>query len=178
MPVRTPLIDRRRFLAAGAAAAGLVTGGTLAAAATKTPRTAASRGSRPRTGSDAGDTDVLVIGAGLSGLHAALLLEENGARVQVIEARPRTGGRVWTLFDLPGHPEVGGDSFGGAYGRVLDRVRKLELPLLDSSPRRALSPGLDLVLGGERITPERWRDHPRNPFTGPLRERMPWEVAG
>ena len=179
MSVRAPLIHRRRFLAAGLAAAGLATATAGApAAAAQAGRAAAPRGSRPRSGSGAEDTDVLVIGAGLSGLHAALLLEENGARVQVIEARARTGGRVWTLFDLPGHPEVGGDSFGGAYGRVLDRVRKLELPLLDTAPRRALSPGLDLVLGGERIAPERWRDHPRNPFAGPLREHMPWEVAG
>ena len=46
--------------------------------------------------------EVLVIGAGLSGLHSALLLEELGAQVQVIEARRRIGGRVYTLHDRPG----------------------------------------------------------------------------
>jgi monoamine oxidase len=40
--------------------------------------------------------DVLVIGAGAAGLTAARTLEEQGRSVIVLEARDRTGGRVWT----------------------------------------------------------------------------------
>ena len=131
-------LSRRQFVAlattaAGSAAAAAV-GATLAAGDDATVRP----GAPGRRGTTYTDTDVLVIGAGLSGLHAALLLEENGARVQVIEARDRIGGRVHSLYGLPGNPEAGGNGFGGAYGRVLDRVRQFQLPLLDYTPRRAL----------------------------------------
>jgi monoamine oxidase len=40
--------------------------------------------------------DVLVLGAGVAGLVAARALSQQGARVAVIEARDRIGGRVWT----------------------------------------------------------------------------------
>jgi monoamine oxidase len=40
-------------------------------------------------------TDVIVIGAGLSGLVAARELEARGHAVRVLEARDRIGGRVW-----------------------------------------------------------------------------------
>jgi monoamine oxidase len=39
--------------------------------------------------------DVIVIGAGLSGLVAARELEARGHAVRVVEARDRIGGRVW-----------------------------------------------------------------------------------
>lgn len=38
--------------------------------------------------------DAIVIGSGLSGLNAAMLLEEQGMTVQVLEGRNRVGGRV------------------------------------------------------------------------------------
>jgi len=55
------------------------------------------------------DADVLIIGAGLSGLQAALILEGAGVKIKVIEATNRFGGRVYTAkeSDVPGHPELG-----------------------------------------------------------------------
>ena len=41
--------------------------------------------------------DVIIIGAGVSGLSAAKLLKENGLDVVVLEARNRVGGRTWTV---------------------------------------------------------------------------------
>lgn len=47
----------------------------------------------------AGDTDILIIGAGLSGLACALLLAESGRTVRVAEARTSPGGRIRSVFD-------------------------------------------------------------------------------
>ena len=41
-------------------------------------------------------SDVIVIGAGAAGLAAARLLGERGARVDLLEARDRIGGRILT----------------------------------------------------------------------------------
>ena len=41
--------------------------------------------------------DVIIIGAGVAGLAAALDLAEKGVSVQILEARPRIGGRIFTL---------------------------------------------------------------------------------
>lgn len=42
------------------------------------------------------EVETLVIGAGASGLAAAAALVDSGTQVVVLEARGRTGGRVWT----------------------------------------------------------------------------------
>ena len=57
-------------------------------------------------------TSVLVVGAGLAGLSAAVRLMKDGARVTVVEARDRVGGRVLTVrdgFAENQHAEAGGD---------------------------------------------------------------------
>ncbi|HZG42388.1 MAG TPA: FAD-dependent oxidoreductase, partial [Longimicrobium sp.] len=43
-----------------------------------------------------GSVEILVVGAGLAGLAAALELERSGHEVLVLEARDRPGGRVLT----------------------------------------------------------------------------------
>jgi monoamine oxidase len=80
-------ISRRRFLQASIAA-----GAALMLPQRQPP--AAQGGSRPR---------VVVIGAGFAGLSCAYQLNRAGADVQVLEARNRVGGRVFTLDSfLPG----------------------------------------------------------------------------
>jgi monoamine oxidase len=44
-------------------------------------------------------SDVLILGAGVAGLSAALELARAGLRVEIIEARDRVGGRVFTKHD-------------------------------------------------------------------------------
>jgi monoamine oxidase len=82
-------------------------------------------------------TDVLVLGAGLSGLHAALQLQDLGIDVQVIEANTRVGGRVWTRREIYGRPETGAHQVGANYGRVRDNCRKFGVVLEDPLPGNA-----------------------------------------
>ena len=45
---------------------------------------------------------VVIIGAGISGLYAATLLEKTGVDYVILEARDRTGGRVLSGLELAG----------------------------------------------------------------------------
>src|SRR6185312_16132661 len=59
--------------------------------------------------------DVLIIGAGAAGLSAALELSRAGVRVEILEARDRVGGRMFTLHDamLNHHIELGAEFVHG-----------------------------------------------------------------
>ena len=71
------------------------------------------------------DADVIVVGAGLSGLQAALLLQDEGLDVLVLEGSRRVGGRVHTLDHVPGRPEAGGSEIGAGYARMRDMMDRL-----------------------------------------------------
>lgn len=49
------------------------------------------------------DTEVVIVGGGAAGLAAARRLHEAAIRCLVVEARPRLGGRAWTVTDGSGH---------------------------------------------------------------------------
>ena len=59
--------------------------------------------------------DVLILGAGVAGLSAAIELASEGRRVEIIEARDRIGGRVFTQYDPTlNHPiELGAEFVHG-----------------------------------------------------------------
>ncbi|CAF1007323.1 unnamed protein product [Rotaria sordida] len=64
-------------------------------------------------------TQVLIIGAGISGLEAARLLQKNGIKTLILEARNRTGGRIWSIHSKNGHIlEMGASYIHGIYGSI------------------------------------------------------------
>lgn len=119
-------------------------------------------------------SEVLVIGAGLSGLAAALLLEEAGAKVRVIEGRDRVGGRVESVRALPGAPESGGTGFSPGYARLMDAARRYGVGLIDVLPMLRHYGKREIFLDGKHIPMSEWPTHAKNPFPQDARETPPW----
>ncbi len=71
--------------------------------------------------------DIVVVGAGLSGLHAARLLATRGRDVVVVEARDRVGGRTLARTIGRGLFDLGGQWIGPSQPRVNRLARELGL---------------------------------------------------
>lgn len=62
----------------------------------------------PRLEGDVKGASVIVLGAGLAGLVAAIELRKAGYRVEVLEYQGRAGGRNWTIRGGDTYTELGG----------------------------------------------------------------------
>lgn len=120
--------------------------------------------------------DVLIIGAGLAGLNAAMLLEGEGARIRVLEARGRVGGRVRSLTHLEGAPEAGGSLIGPGYGRLISRAAELGVELKTDQRPGALY-DTRYYIGGKRFSLSDWEKSDTNPFIGTDRGTPPGRIA-
>lgn len=112
-------ISRRRFLQASLAAGAAL----MLPRRTAAPATAATR---PR---------FVVIGGGFAGLSCAYQLQRAGASVEVLEARNRLGGRVFTLDNVvPGQRiEAGAELIGGNHPTWMAYAKSFGLTMRDVS---------------------------------------------
>lgn len=141
------MFTRRSFLAASAAA-GVLSKAALAEEA----------------------TDVVIIGAGLSGLNAANLLKEQGFKTIVLEGAQQVGGRVRTHQTANGPIDVGASQIGRSYARVIDACLQHGLKLIPEDR--------DLLKFGAHykdtwIDNATWSSHPLNKTEGEERSIPP-----
>lgn len=147
-------MSRRAFLASSAAGmASVSAAGVFGAGAQSKP-------------------DVIVIGAGLAGLNAALMLQDSGFSVRVLEGTNRVGGRVYTAdeTEVPGHPELGASGIGGHYAGIRHMAERFNVELVRERPRTDARKGeLMYHVRGDAIQMDEWANHPTNPFVDAAR---------
>ena len=141
---------RRDFLAGSLAGGALLAAGGIRAGAEK--------------------TDVVVIGAGLAGLNAALMLTDTGARVVLLEASNRVGGRVFTHRFADGVIELGGSQVGRGYARFLEVAGRLGVEM---GPGAHFYAPYSFLIDDQLVTKDDWPRSPLNRLVGAERERMP-----
>jgi len=75
--------------------------------------------------------DILIIGAGVAGLAAARLLAHTGLRIQVLEARNRIGGRIFTCHDptLSMPVDLGAEFIHGTPAEIWQIINAARLPV-------------------------------------------------
>lgn len=158
------MIDRRSFTL------GAMALGATAAMSSTSALARAVKGSTR-------DADVIVIGAGISGLNTAWLLQQEGLKVMVLEGRQRVGGRIHTLMDLPGTPEMGFNTMGEGYGRGLDAADRAGVKMVEVGHRWRVGKPQELFIGGKNLSREEWAAAPFNPLPDAMKTMMPWEVV-
>jgi monoamine oxidase len=145
------MITRRRFLqSTGVALTGLSTGSLHGAEET---------------------ADVVIIGAGLAGLTAAITLMDEGAKVVVLEANSWVGGRTHTLETSLTKLNPGATTVGPLYARVRNMMSRFEVGL---RPLPARWGTMGAAVGGELVRSDQWAQAEVNRTRGGERVIKPW----
>ena len=122
--------------------------------------------------------DVAIIGAGLSGLNAALELEKYGLKTVVLEANNRVGGKLLSKKELNGNQEIGGTSIGSGYQRLNAMIDQLKLKPYSPEIENPYFDNKNILISLKNSlisSREDWIKSDHNLFEGINRERYPWE---
>ena len=114
--------------------------------------------------------DVVIVGGGFAGLKAAITLADEGAKVLVLEANSRVGGRAFTADHIEGRPEFGASQIGPFYARVRDMATRLDVAL---APGANINAPYTYSIGGQLIPKQDWESSPLNQTVGPERAVLP-----
>lgn len=118
--------------------------------------------------------DVIIIGGGLSALQAGLTLQEQGAKVLVLEATQRIGGRVYTARDVKLQPEYGASQVGRSYARVIELCRRFDIRLVPED--RTVLP-MSNYINGQWVRSDQWESSNVNKLVGEERAFQPAAVG-
>lgn len=100
---------------------------------------------------------VVIVGAGIAGMHAAWLLQQRGIRAEVFEGSNRTGGRMYSVPDLMvkgAVTELGGEYIDSIHADMLGLVQEFGLDLLDLRDEPYASMRDTYFFDGRRYTDE------------------------
>ncbi len=118
------------------------------------------------------DPEVLVIGAGLAGLNAALDLHDAGIDVQVLEAAERVGGRVYTMDFGDGPVEAGATTYGPTHLRSLQLLDRFAI----ETEVFSMEIGFAYSVHGDLCSAKDWPTSAGNHLVGDEREILPSRI--
>ena len=118
------------------------------------------------------DPEVLVVGAGLAGLNAALDLHDAGIDVQVLEASDQVGGRVRTLDFGNGPVEAGATTYGPTHVRALALLERLQLDTEVFTADISFASSVN----GDLCSDEDWPTSKGNRLVGEERDILPSRI--
>ena len=106
--------------------------------------------------------DVAIIGAGMAGLNAATILTDLGAKVIVLEAQEKVGGRLHTLRAAGGYYDCGATTIGPEYGRIRALAERFGVKLIPPHRRG----GMAWAVNGQSGNGAAWATSPANRTKG------------
>jgi monoamine oxidase len=116
------------------------------------------------------DADIIVLGAGLSGLYAAHLLADEGKDVLVLEASSHVGGRLKTIKHNGYYSEAGGEQIGAGYARIRHMADRFGVTLSPSASGRRQTTHR---YAGNNFSPDDWKANAAHPFPGKFKGMSP-----
>ncbi|XQW83568.1 flavin monoamine oxidase family protein [Thalassotalea piscium] len=119
------------------------------------------------------NVDVIVLGAGLSGLIAAHNLKKSGLNVIVLEADQRVGGRIKTLDHIITKPETGGMQIGQGYGYMRTLAQELNVPL---APLSGFTRGNAFLIDQHLLSAKAWPTHIANKLNATEKKLLPSQL--
>jgi monoamine oxidase len=104
-----------------------------------------------------------------------MILTELGAKVVILEADDRSGGRCLTMDHWFLTPDLGGAQIGNAYARVIDVAKRLNVRL---GPGAHINAPYSFVLDGSLVPAKQWTTSNLNKTVGAERSVPPHALGG